>query len=275
MPRANKKSSSAAPAETANLEVFGPEAVKNAVEAFKQGKPIMVFDSAFRERETDLLWPASAATPEVMRRLRTDCGGLLFLAIGNDVGELFGLPWLQDIHTTAENVARWPVLDELKTNDLQYDTKSAFTLSINHRNTYTGITDRDRSLTTKRFAELLGELPKDVDHVAARAALGKEFRTPGHIPVCRESPGGLATRQGHTELAVSIARLAGVAPCTIGAEMLEPNGDGALPVERALAYAKKHKIPIVTGKDLLKAHNLDIDVVEEKARKKQKMDGEA
>ena len=84
-------------------------------------------------RETDLLWPGSAATPEVIRKLRKDCGGLLFLAIGNEIGEMFGLPWLQDIHTTAANISQWPVLDQLKTNDLQYDTKSAFTLSLNHR----------------------------------------------------------------------------------------------------------------------------------------------
>ncbi len=70
-----------------------------AVDAFSRGEPVMIFDSAFREKETDLLWPASAASPEVMRRLRNDCGGLLFLAIGNEVGEIFGLPWLQDIHT--------------------------------------------------------------------------------------------------------------------------------------------------------------------------------
>jgi 3,4-dihydroxy 2-butanone 4-phosphate synthase len=223
-----------------------------------------------RNRETDLLWPASAATPEVIRTLRKDCGGLLFLAIGNEIGEMFGLPWLQDIHTTPENIARWPVLDHLKTNDLQYDTKSAFTLSLNHRNTYTGITDRDRALTTKRFAELVTELGPTTAPDAARVALGKEFRTPGHIPVCREAPGGLGTRQGHTELAVSIARLAGVAACTIGAEMLEPNGEKSLPFPEALKYAKKHKIPFVTGKDLLVAHKLNVDVVEEKLNKRQK-----
>ena len=198
----------------------------------------------------------------------------MFLAIGNEIGELFGLPWLQDIHTTPENIARWPVLDELKTNDLQYDTKSAFTLSLNHRNTYTGITDRDRALTTKRFAELVLELPKDITQEDARKALGKEFRTPGHIPVCREAPGGLGTRQGHTELAVSIARLAGVAACTIGAEMLEPEGEKSLPFSEALKYAKKHKVPFVTGKDLLKAHSINVDIVEEKLNKRQKMEAE-
>ena len=161
-----------------------------AIEAFARGDPVMIFDSDFREKETDLLWPATAATPEIMRRLRKDCGGLLFLAIGNEVGEKFGLPWLQDIHSEASLVSNNPVLGHLITDDLQYDSKSAFTLSLNHRKTYTGITDRDRALTTRRFGELAGEMA-DSTRSEAMEALGNEFRTPGHIPLCRESPGGL------------------------------------------------------------------------------------
>lgn len=194
-----------------------------------------------------------------MRTLRKDCGGLLFLAIGNEVGEMFGLPWIQDLCTTKEAINEFPVLEVLRTNDLQYDTRSAFTLTLNHRNTYTGITDKDRALTTRRFGELARELIEKsgsasaVDPKLAREALGKEFRTPGHIPLCREAPGGLSKRQGHTELAVSIARLAGVTPCTIGAEMLMPDGDAALPLADARKYAKLHDIPMVTGEDLMKA----------------------
>ena len=109
--------------------------VERAVAAFAAGDPVMVFDSDFRERETDLLWPADAATPEVMRTLRNDCGGLLFLAIGNAVGELFGLPWLQDIHTHPALVEQNPVHGRLITHDLQYDIRSAFTGSLNHRYT--------------------------------------------------------------------------------------------------------------------------------------------
>ena len=226
--------------------------VQKAIEAFANGQPVMVFDSDFREKETDLLWPAAAATPAVMRRLRQDCGGLLFLAIGNEVGDLFGLPWLQDIHTHPALVQENPVLRALITDDLQYDTRSAFTLSLNHRDTYTGITDHDRALTTRRFGELSAEMA-DSDTSDAMAALGKEFRTPGHIPLCREAPGGLKTRQGHTELAVAIARLAGLAPCTIGAEMLQPDGDRALSVEDARAYARAHGIPMLTGDDIMNA----------------------
>ena len=225
--------------------------VGEAISAFKSGRPVMIYDSDYREMETDLLWHAAAATPEVIRRLRNDCGGLLFLAIGNEIGEMFGLPWLQDIHSHKSLVEENPVLGHQVTNDLQYDSRSAFTLSLNHRETYTGITDRDRSLTTRRFGELSGELiEKGEDGTRAKERLGEEFRTPGHIPVCRESPGGLKTRQGHTELAVSIARLAGLAACTIGAEMLEPDGDGALSLEGARTYAKRYGIPMITGEQI-------------------------
>ena len=242
--------------ETSNL-------IQQAVGAFAKGNPVMVFDSDFRECETDLLWPAEAATPAVMRQLRQDCGGLLFLAIGDDVGEMFGLPWLQDLHTHPTLVEENPVLGKLITDDLQYDTKSAFTLSLNHRDTYTGITDYDRALTTRRFGELATKIRMNREGLCIGdtgidpiAALGKEFRTPGHIPLCREAPGGLKNRQGHTELAVAIARMAGLTPCTIGAEMLQPDGDRALSVDDARAYAAKHDIPMLTGEEIVRAFGL-------------------
>ena len=226
--------------------------LERAISAFRMGNPVMIFDSDFRECETDFLWPATETNPEVIRKLRKDCGGLLFLAIGDEIGDLFGLPWLQDIHTHPALISENPVLKNLITNDLQYDSRSAFTLSINHRNTYTGITDRDRALTTRRFGELASEmLSSGSSKEEARACLGSEFRTPGHIPVCRESPGGLSGRQGHTELAVAIARLAGFLPCTIGAEMLEPEGDNALSVNSAKEYSRINNIPMITGEDIL------------------------
>ena len=100
-------------------------------------------------------------------------------------------------------------------------------------------------------------MEKSIKGEEAYKSLGNEFRTPGHIPVCRESPGGLTARQGHTELAVAIARLAGHVPATIGAEMLQPDGDGALSVEDARIYAAKYNIPMITGDDLISALNID------------------
>tara|TARA_B100000767_G_scaffold253421_1_gene257993 strand:+ start:806 stop:1501 length:696 start_codon:yes stop_codon:yes gene_type:complete len=227
--------------------------VEAAVEAFRLGRPVCLFDAENREGETDLLFPGQCAEAATMRQLRFDCGGLLFLAIGHEVGERFSLPYLQDLHMDERLMSDYPVLRELQTDDLQYDTRSAFTLSINHRDTFTGITDRDRALTTRRFAELYSELSEN-DNALER--LGKEFRTPGHIPVCRESEGGLSRRQGHTELAVGLARLSGMTPVVIGAEMLQPDGDLALPVEDARVWAKERGIPFLTGEELIKALGL-------------------
>jgi 3,4-dihydroxy 2-butanone 4-phosphate synthase len=201
-----------------------------------------------------LLFPAASAVPATMRQLRQDCGGLLFLAIGDEVGACFGLPFLQDLHTAQEAVEQNPVLSHLITNDLRYDARSAFTLSLNHRDTYTGITDRDRALTTRRFAELATAcLANGETEQVAMKLLGEEFRTPGHIPVCREAKGGLAARQGHTELAVGLARLAGTAPVVIGAEMLQPDGDLALSVADARAWAESKGIPFLEGADVVEA----------------------
>ena len=80
-----------------------PDQVALAVDAFSKGKPVMVFDSSFRESETDLLWPAQYASPDVIRKLRQDCGGLLFLAIGEEIGNMFDLPWLQDIQSQGRS----------------------------------------------------------------------------------------------------------------------------------------------------------------------------
>ncbi len=224
-----------------------------AITAFGQGDPVLVFDSAMREGETDLLYPGGAITPSRIRRLRRTCGGLLFLAIGEEIGEMFDMPFLQELHTESAATALWPLLSHLVTDDLPYDEKSAFTLSLNHRDTYTGITDRDRALTTKRFAELSAEgIEFSWDFEIASSRLGDEFRTPGHIPVCREASGGIVNRQGHTELAVAIARLANLPPVVIGAEMLDPEGDGALDFERAKRWGLENNIPFVLGSDLLK-----------------------
>ncbi|HJM54853.1 MAG TPA: 3,4-dihydroxy-2-butanone-4-phosphate synthase [Poseidonia sp.] len=228
--------------------------LEKAIKAFKNGEPVCLFDSEKREGETDLLFPGEHATPATMRQLRQDCGGLLFLAIGDDVGECFGLPFLQDIHTEPTAVEQFPVLSRLVTNDLRYDARSAFTLSLNHRETYTGITDHDRALTTRRFAQLAKDtMERGDDSETAMESLGAEFRTPGHIPVCREAKGGLSRRQGHTELAVGLARLAGMTPVVIGAEMLQPDGDFALSVNDAREWASQRGIPFLEGADLIQA----------------------
>ena len=133
-----------------------------------------------------------------MRQLRQDCGGLLFLAIGDEVGACFGLPFLQDLHTTEDAVQRNPVLSHLITNDLRYDARSAFTLSLNHRDTYTGITDHDRALTTRRFAELATAcMAAGESGEAAMKRLGEEFRTPGTSRFAEKRRGSQRPSRSH------------------------------------------------------------------------------
>eukprot|EP00741_Cyanophora_paradoxa_P009355 tig00000144_g9063.t1 len=230
-----------------------------ALEAFRNGQPICLFDSERREQETDILFPAISLQPAQIRTLRKSAGGLIFMAVPHEVSEMFGLAFLQDIYTAPPVVQQCPLLQHLVSNDIRYDARSAFSLTLNHRETFTGITDRDRCLTVRRFAEVsqqalaqqgTGEVQYSEE--AARL-LGSEFRTPGHIPLCRESKGGVSMRQGHTELSVAVARLAGVFPVVVGAEMMEPDGDCSLSLEGARKWALANNVPFLEGAQVISA----------------------
>ena len=91
----------------------------------------------------------------------------------------------------------------------------------------------------KRFAELSNELlEKNYDNKSAMSKLGSEFRTRPHTCMLGTKRRTRYKRR-HTELAVALARLAGVTPVVIGAEMLQPNGDAALSVDDAKKWAKR------------------------------------
>ncbi|MCK5459399.1 MAG: 3,4-dihydroxy-2-butanone-4-phosphate synthase, partial [Thermoplasmatales archaeon] len=136
------------------------EKIKKALADLKQGKFILVYDSEKREGETDFVIASQFVTPESIKRMRKDGGGLIFLMISNEVAHTFKLPFLADLYTRINGT--YPVLKELVPNDIPYDTKSSFSLYINHRETFTGITDTDRSLTMKNFSEII-EKTKNMD----------------------------------------------------------------------------------------------------------------
>jgi 3,4-dihydroxy 2-butanone 4-phosphate synthase len=211
--------------------------LETAFRALREGKFVLVYDADGREEEVDLFVAAEHATPAAVRTLRKDAGGLVFLAVDPRVGRALELPFLQDLY--AEDSARHPVLQRLIPNDIKYDTRSSFSLTINHRKTFTGITDNDRSLTISSFAQL-AKAP-DV------AAFGRDFRAPGHVHLCVGADRLLHQRQGHTEIAVALARLAGVTPVLAGCEMLADDGR-ALPKAGALAWAQAHGAVLIDGK---------------------------
>lgn len=212
--------------------------VERAVAAFAAGDPVCVYDFDGREGEVDLVYPAADVDAEAVGRLRNDAGGLICVALGPAVAEALALPLMAD--AIDHPASGGPVA---------YDDRSSFSLSVNHRDTYTGVTDRDRSLTIRRIAEIAeparaGEY--DVDDFAT------EFRAPGHVHLLRAAD-SLADRQGHTELAVALAEAAERAPAAVVCEMLDDASGGALPVSAAREYAQRRDLAFVEGSALVEA----------------------
>ncbi|MCA1813737.1 MAG: 3,4-dihydroxy-2-butanone-4-phosphate synthase [Halobacteriales archaeon] len=216
--------------------------IDEALRLLRAGQPVLVFDGADREGETDILFAGHLMEPRHVRTLRREAGGLVFLAVDAPVARQFGLPFVQDLH--ADLAEQHPVLRALRPGKLPYDARSSFSLTVNHRDTFTGITDRDRALTIRRFAELGAQ-------GGGIAALGREFRAPGHVALCVASEPLLEARRGHTELACALGRMAGVPGVLAGAEMLD--GDGALARTGARAWADAHGTLLLTGEEVAAA----------------------
>jgi 3,4-dihydroxy 2-butanone 4-phosphate synthase len=212
-------------------------ALERAVAAFRAGDPVLVHDADDREGETDLLYPASAVTPAAVSRMRNDGGGLVFVALPATVADRFDLPFL---HESLDH----PANDH---SDLGYDAHPSFSLTVNHRDGFTGVTDDDRALTIRRLGEVSDDEAYGVD------AFASEFRTPGHVHLLRGAPGLLDDRRGHTELGLALAEAAGVAPAVAGCEMLDDETGGALSTADAQAYARRHDLPFVEGAALIRA----------------------
>ncbi|MFT4921317.1 MAG: 3,4-dihydroxy 2-butanone 4-phosphate synthase [Haloarculaceae archaeon] len=207
--------------------------VEAAVDAFRRGHPVCIHDAADREGETDIVYPAGAVTPDAVAHMRNDAGGLVCVALSDAVADAFDLPF---VHEALDHPATGD-------HDLAYDDRSSFSLTVNHRDTHTGITDEDRSLTIRA----LGDAAAD----PSATGFTDTFRAPGHVHLLRAAPDLLADRQGHTELAISLARAADLPPAAVVCEMLDDETGGALPPAAARAYADRHDIPYVEGASIV------------------------
>jgi len=228
------------------------EFIKNidqAINDLRKGKFILIFDDDKREGETDIVMASEFVKPESIRTMRKDGGGLIFLMTSKQIAEKLKLPFLADMYNEIDE--KYPVLRALVPNDIPYDSKSSFSLYINHRKTFTGITDNDRSLTMRKFAELSKKI-NDLNDVQATKMFGEEFRSPGHIPICVAAKGLLNQRKGHTELVISIMKLAGLTPAGSGCEIMGDDGK-ALSKEKAKGYAQKHGLVFLEGKEIVEA----------------------
>ena len=112
--------------------------------------------------------------------MRKNAGGLICTTAHNDICKKLDMPFLADVLAVQSPISH-PVLEKLSPNDIPYDTKSAFSITINHRKTFTGITDNDRALTVSEFAKLAKE-PSSMSDEEARTEFGKTLPGPGTHP---------------------------------------------------------------------------------------------
>lgn len=216
------------------MSVIG-SAMEQAINAFSEGDPVLIHDFEDREGETDIVYPAPAVQPENIAHLRNEAGGLICVALGHSVCTTFGLPFLA-------NELDHPISES---GPLGYGERSSFSLPVNFRETYTGITDEDRALTIRKLGEV-------ADNPEA-ACFSRLFRTPGHVHLLRAAPDLLSERQGHTELGISLARLAGLPPAVVVCEMLDDHSGTELSKEDARAYARTEGHPFLEGDQLVHA----------------------
>ncbi|WP_290812885.1 3,4-dihydroxy-2-butanone-4-phosphate synthase [Halovivax sp.] len=211
----------------------GASALDRAIEAFGDGEPVCVHDAADREGETDLIYPASAVTPDAVARLRNDAGGLVCVALAHEVAEAFDLPFFTeavDHPATADH-------------ELGYGDRSSFSFTVNHRDTYTGITDEDRSLTIRELADAAVD-PEPAD-------FAERFRVPGHVHLLKGASDGVAQREGHTELGLALADAAGVEPAVVVCEMLDDETGEARTPRDAREYAARHGLVYLEGSEIV------------------------
>ncbi|MCW3141258.1 MAG: 3,4-dihydroxy-2-butanone-4-phosphate synthase [Methanophagales archaeon] len=226
-----------------------PESVKKGIEHVKKGKLVLIFDAEDREGETDFVIPASFITPQKVAYFRKEAGGLICVAIHPIAAEKLGLPLMSEIlRNVNSNFSSLRKIVEEK-GDLSYDKRSSFSLWVNHRDTFTGITDRDRALTIKKIGEA-------VDKVLSGNSYDfyNEFRTPGHVSILRAAEGLLEERRGQTELSVVLALLAGLPPAMVICEMLDRESGNALSKANAITFASERDLIFMEGKEIIEAY---------------------
>ncbi|MEF8873643.1 MAG: 3,4-dihydroxy-2-butanone-4-phosphate synthase [Candidatus Thermoplasmatota archaeon] len=225
------------------------EEVEEAAQQLEKGGFVMVYDRDEREEEVDLVTPSETITPGKIRTLRKDAGGLVCVTVPPETWKKLELPYLSDLFENTSD--EYPILKEMKADDIPYDERSTFSLTVNHRDTFTGITDIDRSLTIQRFAKL-GESLEGTSTEEAQQQFGEEFRTPGHVFLLNATEGLASEREGHTELTTALLKLTDLYPSMTICEMLSDQGD-SLDEEEARLYGEENDIPLIEGKMIKKA----------------------
>ena len=196
--------------------MFQYNTIEEALQALHNGEVILVTDDEDRENEGDLICAAEFATTENVNFMASQAKGLICMPMSKEFTQKLGLP--QMVEQNTDNHA------------------TAFTVSIDHVDTTTGISAYERSVTALKCVE--------------DSAKPEDFRRPGHMFPLEAKPGGVLVRTGHTEATVDLCRLAGLKECGLCCEIMANNGH-MMRTPELQAFAQKHQIKFITIADLV------------------------
>ena len=207
--------------------------IEDAVADIRAGKIIIVIDDEDRENEGDLVMAAEKVTGEAINFMATYGKGLICTPMEEEI-----LKELQ-INSMVEN------------NTDNHET--AFTVSVDYKDTTTGISAYERALTISKLLE------NDVKP--------EDFRRPGHVFPLAAKKNGVLERTGHTEAAVDLAKLAGLKGAGVICEVMKEDGHMAR-TEDLIKMAKEHNLKIITVKSLLEYRKANEKIIERVAEAK-------
>ncbi len=189
--------------------------IEEALEDLRQGKIILVTDDPDRENEGDFICAAQFATTEAINFMAVHGRGLICMPMSVDYIQKLRLPQMVSYNTDNH--------------------ETAFTVSIDHVDTTTGISAAERSFTAMKCVE--------------EDAKPDDFRRPGHMFPLEAKPNGVLVRPGHTEATVDLMRLAGLKECGLCCEIMKDDGS-MMRTPELKELAKKHNLKFITIKDL-------------------------
>ena len=189
--------------------------IEAALEALRQGKCILCTDDPDRENEGDLICAGEFATTENVNLMASVGKGLICMPMSRD------------------NIARLGLTQMVAKNTDNHET--AFTVSIDHMDTTTGISAVERGITARR--------------AASPDSNPGEFRRPGHMFPLEAKQGGVLERNGHTEATVDLLRLAGLNEVGLCCEIMADDGT-MMRGEEISNLAEKLGLPLITIRDL-------------------------
>lgn len=191
--------------------------IEEAVEDIRQGKMIVVVDDEDRENEGDLLMAAEKATPESVNFMASHGKGMICVPLTEERARYLELNLMVERNTES--------------------MKTAFTVTVDHKASTTGISAFERANTIKELVN-----PDSGSN---------DFMRPGHIFPLIAREGGVLKRSGHTEAAVDLARMAGLYPAGVICEVMNEDGTMAR-VPHLMEFSRKYGLKIITVADLIK-----------------------